>query len=129
MLATRDGIKGVCCSFSFFEPASWKLRAVHATETVIRRGGSRLREGYARGRASSLRRRVQKGRGGMQDGDRGTKGPCKSSTSVTPAVPAPERRARGPRYLPVARRLFVFPYEAEGNGGFKGDIVENRVTN
>lgn len=34
-----------------------------------------------------------------------------------------------PRYLPVARRLFVFPYEAEGNGGFKGDIVENRVTN
>lgn len=94
MLATRDGIKGVCCSFSFFEPASWKLRAVHATETVIRRGGSRLREGYARGRASSLRRREQKGRGGMQDGDRGTKGPCKSSTSVTPAVPAPERRAR-----------------------------------
>lgn len=44
MLATRDGIKGVC-SFSFFEPASWKLRAVHATETVIRRGGERLCEG------------------------------------------------------------------------------------
>lgn len=48
----------------------------------------------AKGRACSLRRRVQKDRGGMQDGDRGTKGPCKSSTSVTPAVPAPERRAR-----------------------------------
>lgn len=46
----------------------------------------------AKGRARSLRRRVQKGRGGMRDGDRGTKGPCKSSASVTTAVPAPERR-------------------------------------
>lgn len=54
MLATRDGIKGVCCSFSFFEPASWKLRAVHATETVIRRGGSRLREGYGEGSGEQL---------------------------------------------------------------------------
>lgn len=63
---------------------------------------------------------------------RRTKGPCKSSTSVSPAVPAPERRActlaGSCRVIFQLQRLFVFP-ERDGNGSVDShNTVENRAS-
>lgn len=62
---------------------------------------------------------MEKGRGAKSQA-KGMKGSCKSSTSVSPAVPAPVRRGmrsgeRGTTVIFRLQRLFVFP-ERDENG-------------